>query len=338
MALSSDRLILAADVGGTKTNIALLTVRGGQFRPLMRQSFPSRRFAGLAAIVTQCLNTVGRTRRRLSRACFGVAGPVVHGVCQGPNLPWTVDLRTLRSALDTAAVDVINDVEATAYGIERLPSTAILTLHAGHSRAQGNRALIAAGTGLGESILVWDGRSHRPSASEGGHADFAPRSPLEMDLLRWLWRDRAHVSVERVVSGPGLVRIYRFFRARSRADEPSWLTAALRHGDAAAVISAAGLARRDACCRQALELFASVYGAETGNLALKALATGGVYVGGGIAPKIAPLLRRGGFLRALLDKGRMRRLLSGIPVRVLLDEETALWGAARYAWLQLQRV
>ncbi len=333
---SVGRLIVAADVGGTKTTIDLLTVRGTRLRPLLRQSFPSRDFPSLAAMVTQCLRAAGRGAR-IAGACFGVAGPVVRETCRTSNLPWTVHLRDLRSALATSAVALINDVEATAYGIERLPAKALLTLNAGRPQARGNRALIAAGTGLGEALLVWDGRAYRPSASEGGHADFAPRSPLEAELLQWLWRDYAHVSYERVVSGPGLVRIYRFLRARRRGAEPSWLTAALHRHDPAAIISQAGLARRDACCRQALELFTSLYGAETGNLAMKAFATGGVYVGGGIAPKIAPLLRRGGFLRAFLDKGRMRRLLAKMPVQVLLEEHTAVLGAAHYAWRQLAR-
>ena len=325
--------MLAADVGGTKTHIALFDARGGRLRMLRQESFASRASRGVESIVGQFLER--RTDWHAQRACVGVAGPVVRGVCRTPNLPWVVDQRRIADLLD-APVTLINDLEALGHGIAGLSPRSLLTLHAGRAQAGGNRALIAAGTGLGETILCADQTGYHPLPSEGGHADFAPRNALEMELLRSLWREHAHVSYERLVSGPGLVRIYRFLRQRSRRPEPSWLTAALRHRDAAAVISQEGLSRRDACCRQALELFVSLYGAEAGNLAMKALATGGLYVGGGIAPKILPLVRRGGFMRAFLDKGRMRGLLSQMPVRVILNDQTALLGAARYAWLQEQ--
>lgn len=323
--------ILAADVGGTKTIVALFGAQDRRLRAILRQSFPSRQAPGLEAILRQFLQ--GRMRWRVTRACIGVAGPVVRGVCRTPNLSWVVDRRQLGAVLG-APVDLINDLEAMGYGIEHLPPRALAVLNAGEVQPSGNRALIAAGTGLGETILCAGRDGYHPLPSEGGHADFAPRNALEMELLRALWRDHAHVSYERVVSGPGLVRLYRFLRARSRRSEPSWLAAALRHRDAAAVISQAGSARRDACCRQALDVFVSLYGAEAGNLAMKALATGGVYVGGGIAPKILPLLRGGDFLRAFLDKGRLRGLLARMPVRVILDDQAALLGAAHYAWLQ----
>ena len=332
MADRHNSCILAADVGGTKTIIALFGVHGRQLRLLLQQSFPSPHVRGLDAIVRQFLQS--RPELRVARACFGVAGPIVRGTCRTPNLPWVVEARELRTALQTPAVDLINDLEAMGYGIERLRPRALVTLQAGRAHTGGNQALIAAGTGLGEAILRADAQGHHPLPSEGGHVDFAPRNALETELLQCLWRDHAHVSYERVVSGPGLVRLYRFMRSRSRRAEPSWLTAALRYRDAAAVISEAGLSRRDRCCRQALELFVSLYGAEAGNLAMKALATGGLYVGGGIAPKMLPLLRGGEFMRAFLEKGRMRGLLAQIPVRVILDDRTALLGAAHYAWLQ----
>lgn len=329
-------IILAADVGGTKTNIALVSFQGRTVRPFLLRSFPSRQFANLERIVRTFVSA-GGPRVRVDGACFGVAGPVVRGTCHTLNLPWTVSQRRLQAALPAASVHVINDLEAMAYGTARLSAKDVVTIHRGRPQPRGNRALIAAGTGLGEAMLWWDGAAHRPSASEGGHADFAPRTALEMDLLRWLQREHAHVSYERVVSGPGLVRLYRFLRLRTKTAEPRWLTSALRDQDAGAVITQAGLARRERCCRQALEIFVSLYGAEAGNLAMKALATGGVYLGGGIAPKILPLLRQGGFLRAFLDKGRMRRLLADIPVRVIVNEHAALWGAAHYAWLQRQK-
>ena len=331
----SAALILAADVGGTKTNAALFSVHGRLLRPALRQSFPSRQFPSLEAILTQFLSAGGR-RMRVRCASFGVAGPVVRGTCPATNLPWIVDQRRLTASLDIGAshLHVLNDLEAMAYGIERLSPESFVTINRGHPQAGGNRALIAAGTGLGEAMLWWDGQAHRPSPSEGGHTDFAPRTVVEMALLRRLWREHAHVSYERVLSGPGLVRLYRFLRQRSQAAEPEWLTAALRHRDAGAVITQTASARRDRCCRQAVEWFASLYGAEAGNLAMKALATGGVYLGGGIAPKMLPFLRHGGFMRAFLDKGRMRRLLAEMPVRVIVDEHAALLGAAHYAWLR----
>ncbi len=332
MAQTHSSVILAADVGGTKTHMALFTVQGRRLRHFLQQSFASRQVSSLEAMIRQFLQTAPHVR--VSRAAFGVAGPVLNGTCHTPNLPWVVDERRLRSLLQVPAVEVINDLEAMAYGIERVSSRALVSLQAGRPVEHGRIALIAAGTGLGEAFLCWDGRRYRPSPSEGGHADFAPRNALEMELLRFLWADHQHVSYERVVSGPGLVRIYRFLRQRSRRKEPVWLTAALRHRDAGAVITQSGLSRRDACCRHTVELFASLYGAEAGNLAMKTLATGGVYLGGGIAPKILPVLRGDGFLRAFVDKGRMHRVLSQIPVRVMLDEQSALLGAAHYAWLR----
>ena len=326
-------VIPSADVGGTKTNIALYTAQRSRLQPVIQHSFVSRQARTLEEIVRRFLELTPKFRP--VRACFGLAGPVLRGTCRTPNLPWVVEQEALQEALGIPHVDLINDLEATGYGIQRLKPQFLVTLNTGKSGVVGHRALIAAGTGLGEGFLWWDGWTHHPVPSEGGHADFAPRSALEADLLTSLLREHAHVSYERVVSGPGLYRIYRFLRARSKRPELSWLRIALRHRDPATVISRAALGRRDAVCRQALELFASIYGAEAGNLAMKPLARGGVYVGGGIAPKILPVLRSGVFMRAFLDKGRMRDLLAEIPVRVILEEQTALLGAAQYAWLQL---
>jgi glucokinase len=226
---------------------------------------------------------------------------------------------------------VINDLEAAAAGLHGLPAGMRVTLHPGSPDPAGNAALIAPGTGLGEAGLFHDGRRHRPFATEGGHASFAPRGPRQRNLLRHLARRHGHVSWERVVSGPGLVAIYEFLLRRDPAPEPEWLAEARRRGDAAAIISAAGIDGRSATCRQALDLFVDCLGSETGNLALKVMATGGVFIAGGIAPKILPRLRDGRLVRAFLAKGRMLPLLAAMPVHVVLEPRLALVGAARQA-------
>jgi glucokinase len=235
------------------------------------------------------------------------------------------------TALGVDRALVINDLEATAWGLSVLPPTDLAVLQAGRPAATGNAAVIAAGTGLGEAGLVWDGRRHRPFASEGGHADWAPQDELQLDLWRFLAVERGHVSVERVLSGPGLHNIYRFLRDARGLAEPAWLADALREGPPAPVISRAALEGRSELCARALDTFVAIYGAEAGNLGLRVLATAGVYVGGGIAPQILPALQRPGFLEAFRAKGRLRPLLEAMPVRVVLNDQAGLVGAARRA-------
>ncbi len=325
-------MLLVGDIGGTKTHIALFAARGRRLVPTARRRFISRDYRGLAPILTEFLN---EHRVTIRAACFGVAGPVTDGRCEGANLPWVVDARVLRRLLKLKAVALINDLEATAYGIETLPASAFATLQTGRPQPRGTIAVIAAGTGLGEGALVWDGARYRAIPTEGGHADFAPRTEQEIRLLRHLAKKFGHVSYERVLSGPGKLELYRFLRDAGGAREPAWLAAALRKGDASAVVSEMALTRRSTVCVKALDLFVSLYGAEAGNLALKFLARGGVYVGGGIAPHILPKLKDGTFLRAFRDKGRLSPVVSRIPVRVMLDERAALYGAARYGSLLL---
>jgi glucokinase len=236
--------------------------------------------------------------------------------------------------LGIESVSLINDLEATAYGIFTLDNTEFTVLNEGSPQLEGNMALIAAGTGLGEAIIYWDGSHYRPSASEGGHADFAPRNPLEIELLRYLVDRFRHVSYERVVSGPGLLNIYNFLKDGDYFKEPAWLAEKLAAADPGAVISEAALTGEAEICIHALNLFVSIYGAEAGNLALKAKARGGIFVGGGIAPKILEKLTDGSFLKAFTDKGRFAEFLLTIPVKVILNEETALRGAAYYATLR----
>jgi glucokinase len=324
-------MILAGDIGGTKTRLAFFAVTGPRLQPVAEEQFPSRAHSSLDEIVRKF---VSAHRLPIECAGFGIAGPVKHGRCEATNLPWVVDVRQLADQLGTASVALINDLEANAYGVAALEPSDFVMLNRGAPDADGNAAIIAAGTGLGEAGFYWDGKALRPFACEGGHTDFAPRNEREIGLLRYLLSRFARVSYERVLSGPGLYNIYQFLRDTGHGEEPAWLTDALRHQDPAAVISQAALAGKCSLCEQTLELFVSLYGAETGNLALKVMATGGIYIGGGIAPKIIEKLRGPTFMQAFIDKGRMRPLLEAMPVRVILNDRTALLGAARCAMLR----
>jgi len=320
-------MILAGDIGGTKTNIAFFE-GGTPLQAVVQQTFPSHEHAGLEEIVRQF---VSQHQLRVQQAAFGVAGPVHNGRCTATNLPWVVDAGTLARELGIASVWVINDLEATAYGIAALAPADFVTLNAGAADAAGNAAIIAAGTGLGEAGLYWDGRTHHPFATEGGHTNFGASDALERELLDWLSTQFEHVSWERVVSGMGLVNIYHFLRDTNRGEEPAWLAEQMRAGDPAATISRAARSGNSPLCVQALDLFMALYGSEAGNLALKIMATGGLYIGGGIAPKDLDKLKDGTFMKRFVAKGRMQPLLEAMPVKVILNEKTALIGAARCA-------
>ncbi|CBE67560.1 MAG: glucokinase [Candidatus Methylomirabilis oxygeniifera] len=325
-------MILAGDIGGTKTVIGLFGEAGNRLHAIREETFPSQHYNSLEEVLNQFMGP--GPAASLSVACFGVAGPVIGGKSNATNLPWELDERSLAEALRVPRVKLLNDLEATAYGMLHLEPTDLCVLQPGSPR-KGNIAVIAAGTGLGEAILYWDGKRYHPMATEGGHADFAPRSDIEVDLLRYLQREFGHVSYERLLSGPGLFNIYRFLRDSGIAREPEWLRTRIAEDDAGAVISEIGLAGDDPLCTKALDLFVSMYGSEAGNLTLKAFAIGGVYVGGGIAPKIlagahdhAPL--RSAFTRAFADKGRFADLLRSIEVKVALNLRAPLIGAAHY--------
>lgn len=320
-------MILAGDIGGTKVNLAFFDVSAGRFIQGPTGTFPSQQYASLEQITLEFLST---HKLPVTQAAFGVAGPVKRGRAQLTNVNWAVDSATLSSALRTT-VWLLNDLEATAYGIPALEPSDLVVLNAGEEHATGNAAVIAAGTGLGEAGLFWDGQRHLPWACEGGHAEFSPRTDLDIELLKYLRAQFGRVSWERVLSGPGLFNIYKFLRDSHRAEEPAWLAAELAKGDPPAVISQAGLEARAAICVAALDLFVTYYGAEAGNLALKTLATGGVYIGGGIAPKIIRKLRDGTFMKAFTFGGRLSRLLASMPVKVIMNDKAALLGAARLA-------
>jgi glucokinase len=329
-------MILAGDIGGTKTTLAYFMIESGRLKPVVENTFSSREHGSLREIAQKFISM---NSLHIEHACFGVAGPVKEGRSETTNLPWVVDSRALSAALDIETAWLINDLEATAYGIKALESKDFTILNSGISDAKGNAAVIAAGTGLGEAGFYWDGKNHHPFACEGGHADFAPRSEIEIELLRYLLDRYSHVSYERVLSGPGLFNIYSFLRDAGKfGKEPGWLTEKISRGDdPSSAISEAALAGTCELCVKALDIFVSIYGAEAGNLALKTLATAGVYVGGGIAPKIIKKLTDGTFMKAFFGKGRMGNLMRTMPVSIILNEKTALLGAARYAALRSGR-
>ena len=326
-------MILAGDIGGTKTNLALYETQAEGLSLVEECKVLSRDYESLESLIERF---VKKLEHPLQAACFGIPGPVIGGASKTTNLPWFVNEKSLARALRLDAVYLINDLEATAYGIPALDGEQLLMLNEGMPEKHGNVALIAAGTGLGQAALVWDGERQRVMASEGGHADFAPHSELEIELLRYLLTMYERVSYERVLSGPGLVNIYNFLKACGYAKEPEWLHQALiTSDDQAQVISQTALAETAELCVKTLDIFASVYGAQAGNLALTFKATGGVYLGGGIAPKIAEKLLDGVFMKAFKDKGRLSALIEAAPVHLIMNPKIALLGAARYAILQL---
>jgi glucokinase len=348
-------MILAGDIGGTKTNLALYEWTDSRVDPVRLESFPSADFQSLEEMLVEFL-APGRAPTQsddsvadpagmdgpgqepgpkepveLAAACFGVAGPVIENPARITNLPWVVEGPRIAKQFDIPHVRLLNDLEATAYGILLLRPDEVAVLNVGTPpKKRQALALIAAGTGLGEAILFWNGQSYQPMPSEGGHADFAPNNDQEIELLRYLRTQYLHVSYERLLSGPGLHAIYEFLRD-TKKNEPTWLAEKIKAGNPAAEIAEAGLKGQAEIARQALDLFASIYGAEAGNLALKALSLDGVYVGGGIAPKLIKKLQDGIFMQGFTNKGRYKRLMSNIPVKVVMNQHAALLGAASVA-------
>ena len=320
-------MILAGDVGGTKVNLALYDFVNGNLTHKRDKQYWAKEYSGLEEIVKEFV-----VAEKITAACFGVPGPVREGRLRLTNLPWTLDSRELAIRLKIDYVFLINDLQANGYGIAELTSEQVYTLSEGDARQMANRALISAGTGLGEAFMIWDGRDYVPYPSEGGHSDFAPRNEDEIDLLRFLKQKYAgRISFERVVSGQGLPNIYEFLREVRGLDEPAWLAERMSKEDPNAVITELALAAKSEICEKTVDMFVSAYGAEAGNLALKILSLGGLYVGGGIAPRILEKLKDGTFMKAFTDKGRLSQLLVNTPVRVILESKTALMGAAAYA-------
>jgi len=324
-------MILAGDIGGTKTVIALYTrTQANKLKQLRLQHYPSQDSPSLDSILQDFLHSTPMAS--VQAACFGVAGAVVMGQCRTTNLPWSLSEQALAESLHVPTVKLLNDLEAAAYGMLFIDAHERVVLNPGKTDATGNIAVVAAGTGLGEAMLYWDGTRHHPVASEGGHCDFSPRTDREIELLKYLrQRLNGHVSYERILSGPGLYNVYQFLRDSGHGSEPDWLGEELRGGDPSATISRHALSCQDPLCVEALDTFVAIYGAEAGNLALKCLAVGGVYIGGGIAPQILPALTRDTFMDAFLDKGRFAPLLQDMPVYIATNPQAPLLGAAHYA-------
>jgi glucokinase len=325
-------LVLAGDIGGTSARLAHFRVEGEKVEVVSQEVYPSRQFTGLVDLIRKFVSAHGENAEA---ACFSIAGPVRGDHVVTPNLGWVVDAADVARRLSMQTVHVMNDLEANAYGIVTLESSDIAVLNPGAPDPTGNAAVVSAGTGLGEAGLYWDGNGHRPFATEGGHTDFAPRNKLEVDLFLHLLSRFGRVSCERVVSGPGLYNIYQFLRDTGQGLESEEVVAAMRKESPPPVISRFALTGRCALCVRALDIFVSLYGAEAGNFALKVMATGGVFLGGGIAPKIIEKLQGPLFLETFTAKGRLKSLMESMPVRVILNDMTALRGAARYAALRV---
>ena len=320
--------LLAGDVGGTKTNVAIYSHEAGLHAPLLAATFPSTAYKGLADLVKEFL---GRTDMPVKRACFGVAGPVVNGQARITNLPWVLDEAQLAVDLGFSSFTLLNDLVAIASGVPFLKPDDLYTIHPGQAQPGGALAVVAPGTGLGEGYLTWDGTHYRAHASEGGHCDFAPTNALEVELLQYLQAQLDRVSYERVCSGLGIPNIYAFLRDNGYAEEPAWLAERLASApDPNPVIAQAALEHEQSCelCRKTLEIFVSILGAETGNMALRVLATGGVYLGGGVPVHLRAALDSNTFRAAFRNKGRLSHLLAQIPVHVILHPKIALLGAA----------
>lgn len=326
-------MILAGDIGGTKTNLAIFDEKEGSYAFQHLMTFPSQNYPDLRSIVIEYMNSCGHSN--FQYACFAIAGPVKEGVCKATNLPWIVDSNALSRALKIPNVYLLNDLEANAYAIDILDNENLMELYPGKGNFLANRAVVSPGTGLGEAGLYWDGKVHRPFPTEGGHCDFGPRGEVQIDLCRYIYRKFGHASYERVLSGPGLHNIFLFFVEEMGRDVPSWLHDELQSDDPAKVITINAFNGKSEVCLDSLRLFAAILGAEASNSVLKFMALGGVYLGGGIPPKILPVLKDPIFYEGFIDKGRFRELLEEVPIKVILDDKASLKGSAHFCRAQL---
>jgi glucokinase len=325
-------MILAGEMGATHARLAAFETEGNRLQRVVEKIYMSQQHDGLAGILAHFIKTEGIP---VHSACLGVAGPVRGGRSKISNLPWVIDAREVAKQLRLNSVGLLNDLEAYAYGIDGLDSADFISLSEGSEDAEGNRAVISAKTGLGMAGLYWDGFRHHPFACEGGHADFAPRNDLQMELLAYLQKKYGRISCERILSGPGIKNIYDFLRDTNKAEEPEWLRTEMAAApDPPALISQTALAGKAAICDQALTIFVSVFGAETGNCALHYMTTGGIFIGGSIAAKIVPKMKDPVFLESFLDKGRMEAILKDMPVKIVANDDCGLIGAAQYTLVQ----
>lgn len=325
-------MILVGDIGGTRTRLAAYQTEGNRLDCAVEKTYESQEHGGLQEILVQFIRT---EQIPVHSACFGVAGPVRAGKSKISNLPWTIDCNELASQLKLGSVGLLNDLEAYAYGIDALESKDFVTLSEGMEDAEGNRAVISARTGLGVAGLYWDGFRHHPFACEGGHADFAPKDSIQIELLSYLQKKYGRISCERILSGPGIRNIYEFLRDTKKAEEPPSLHDQISAAhDAPALISKLAIEGKSDLCQQTMALFVSVFGAETGNCALRYMTTGGIFIAGIIAAKNVEKMKEPSFLQAFLDKGRMSSLLKDMPVKIVLNDNCGLIGAARYTLIQ----
>lgn len=326
--MKKDVFVLAGDIGGTKTNVGLFVMGKKRPEPLVIESFASREAPHLEDIVDRFLKSHPAP---IFSACFGIAGPVINGRCKTTNLPWVVSETQMKRRFHWRHVRLLNDLAAAATAVPLLRRSEQVSINKGISRKKGNLALLSPGTGLGQAVLIYKEGEYVPLSSEGGHVSFAPMTEREVVLWRYLRKKYGHVSVERALSGPGLINIYSWLRDSGRYKEPDWLKALMKEKDPAKAITENALRRRQALCVESLRHYVSMLGSAAGNLALTSMALGGVYLGGGIPPKILPALQQGAFLKAFMAKGRFSGFLSRIPVRVILNDKAALLGAANVA-------
>jgi glucokinase len=325
-------VILAGDIGGTRTRLAAFQTEGNRLDCVVQKTYASQERSGLREVLVEFIRSEGIP---VHSACFGVAGPVRGGQSKISNLPWTIDCGELARQLKLSSVGLLNDLEAFAYGIDALESKDFVTLHEGAEDAEGNRAVISAKTGLGVAGLYWDGFRHHPFACEGGHSDFAPKNDLQVELFNYIQKKYGHVSCERILSGPGIRNIYDFLRDNQKAEESASIRDQISTShDPSAQIAQLALQRKSAICEQTMALFVSVFGAEAGNCALRYMTTGGIYIGGIIAAKNLEKMKHPAFLQAFFDKGRMGALLKDMPVKVIVNDDCGLIGSARYTLVQ----
>ena len=320
-------MLVAGDIGGTKANLALFDE---DLEPKQIASFPSQEYPNLHTIIKEYLKQCGSPK--VTAASFALPGPVENGICATTNLPWVIDSKVLSTECGIPAVHLLNDLEANAYGVETLPRESLEELTPGRGKCTGNRAVVSPGTGLGEAGIYWDGKHYHPFACEGGHTDFAPQDETQTKLFAYLKEKFGHVSYERVLSGPGLYTVYQFFVEVMGREQTPELMEKMKVEDPGKVITHHALRGESELCSETLDLFVTILGAEVGNCGLKFMAWGGIYLGGGIPPKILPKLKEARFLEALTSKGRMSSVVKKMPVYVILDDKTALRGAAHFVY------
>ncbi len=325
-------MILAGEIGASHIRLGAFETEGNRLQCVVEKGYETNAHSGLEEILTQFVRTEGIP---VHQASFGVAGPVRNGRSKISNLPWVIDSRELAKQLRVNSVGLLNDMEAFAYGIDALESKDFITLSEGSEDAEGNRAVISARTGLGVAGLYWDGFRHHPFACEGGHADFAPRDEVQVELLAYLRKKYGRISYERVLSGPGIKNIYDFLRDSKKAEEPAWLREQMEATpDGPALISQLAAQGKAEICERTMTIFVSVFGAETGNCALRYMTTGGIFIGGSIAAKNMKKMQDAVFMQAFFDKGRMEALLRDMPVRIIQNDDCGLLGAAHYTLVQ----